>query len=353
MASAAAATVRHTLLSPDLLLLITTYQRGIYIDMLPLAPLRAVPQALFRPTVLNTKMQRTHAVVDPWLQHHGLARLATLLSCLPHMHLVLTQHAVYVCDLFLASALHELVDLAAAVSDPLWDLAALQNHLPMLHFLHDVVGHTGYSFNAVQWACEGGHLDVLAFLHAHLPNEDDEWTPAAMDAAAAHGHVHVVAFLHTHRTEGCTTNAMDKAAAHGHLDVVCYLHQHRTEGCTVAAMNLALSYDHMHVVRWLHANRTEGCTAQAMNLAARDGNVDLVTWLHHHRPEGCTQEAMDEAAAEGHLDVVTYLHQHNLAKCSRVALSRAVQHGHAATASFLRAHGALHEPREFTPRYHI
>ncbi|ETV91643.1 hypothetical protein H310_13889 [Aphanomyces invadans] len=347
----------EALRSQDLLALVVGFQRGIHADMKAFLCLRAVPNALFRPTTLAARMLAVHVVLAPWRRDHGLSRVADLVARLEHTHALLTQYAVYQGDLGLLGCLHAACDVATVDSD-LWDLACLRNQTDVLRALHEW-GDTSVSIRAVQWACEFGHVQVVQFLHETIADDDIDddadsiWTPAAMDVAAANGHLDVVAFLHRHRTEGCTTNAMDQAAAKGHLDVVEFLHENRSEGCTVAAMNLALSYDHWDVVQWLHLNRTEGCTTQAMDLAACDGRLDAVAWLHTHRPEGCTQVAMDGAAAGGHLHVVQYLHAHALCVCSRAALSGAVQHGRVDVAAFLRHHGALTAQEGYVPRYHI
>ena len=55
-----------------------------------------------------------------------------------------------------------------------------------------------------------------------------------MNWAAQGGHLEVVEFLHFNRSEGCTTLAMDRAAEEGHLEVVEFLNLNRTEGCDYA-----------------------------------------------------------------------------------------------------------------------
>jgi Ankyrin repeats (many copies) len=52
-----------------------------------------------------------------------------------------------------------------------------------------------------------------------------------------------VTFLHDNRREGCTVDAMNYAANNGHLDVVRFLHDNCKEGCTVEAMSYAVAYD--------------------------------------------------------------------------------------------------------------
>ncbi len=73
----------------------------------------------------------------------------------------------------------------------------------------------------------------------------------------------------TRTDKGCTTDAMDWAAEYGHLDVVRYLHEKRQEGCTTDAMDWAAGNGHLDVIKWLHENRHEGCTTKAMNWASR------------------------------------------------------------------------------------
>jgi Ankyrin repeats (3 copies) len=55
-------------------------------------------------------------------------------------------------------------------------------------------------------------------------------------------------------TEGCTRNAMDYAAELGHLEIVKFLHNNRTEGCTIDAMESAADEGHLDIVKFLHNN---------------------------------------------------------------------------------------------------
>ena len=51
-----------------------------------------------------------------------------------------------------------------------------------------------------------------------------------------------------------TINAMDWAAESGHLEVVKWLHLNRKEGCTISAMNWAVEKGHLAIVEWLQNN---------------------------------------------------------------------------------------------------
>ncbi|KAL2911101.1 hypothetical protein HK105_209446, partial [Polyrhizophydium stewartii] len=167
--------------------------------------------------------------------------------------------------------------------------------------------------NLAELAAFYGHMDVLEWLHARMP--DGEWTTQAMDNAAWRGHQRILEFLHTHRTEGCTAEAMDDAARNGHLATVRWLHANRTEGCTTEAMDNAAWQGHLAIVRFLHEHRAEGCTTRAMELAAASGHLDVVRWLHAHRSEGCTPATIRLAARNGHMEVVRWLHEHR-SECS-------------------------------------
>ena len=46
-------------------------------------------------------------------------------------------------------------------------------------------------------------------------------------------------------------DAMNWAAENGHLDIVQWLHTNRNEGCTKYAMDVALSNGHLDVLQWL------------------------------------------------------------------------------------------------------
>ncbi|TYZ69511.1 hypothetical protein PybrP1_009366 [[Pythium] brassicae (nom. inval.)] len=222
-----------------------------------------------------------------------------------------------------------------------------------------------YAINA---AAERGRLDVVTYLHAHIPGG---CTPQAMNRAAAFGHIDVVKFLHAHRTEGCTTSAMDSAAALGGIAMVKFLHTHRTEGCTSAAMRNAAYGGHLEVIRFLHTHRTEGCTTGAMDSAAAQGHlevvnamdraaqkgyVEIVAFLHKYRREGCTTRAMDDAVANGHLSVVKFLHRHRSEGFTSAAIDHAAVFGHHDVVVFLRKNqskgrGLVRQVVQWRPRF--
>ncbi|KAL2912478.1 hypothetical protein HK105_208050 [Polyrhizophydium stewartii] len=175
--------------------------------------------------------------------------------------------------------------------------AARCGSISMLQHLVDERKVVALDKDHARLAAEFGQLDVLKRLHERMP--DGSWTTEAMDWAANKGHFNVVKWLHANRSEGCTTDAMDWAASNGHLEVVEFLHNHRTEGCTTRAMDFAVFNFHLDVLEWLHNNRTEGCTSDAMEYAARHNDADIVEFLYKNRTEGDIVNAATVAATGG------------------------------------------------------
>ena len=118
-------------------------------------------------------------------------------------------------------------------------------------------------------------------------------------------------------------NAMNYAAQEGHLEILKWLHEKSiTEsdiyaGCTTRAMDNAAKYSYIEVIQWLHHNRTEGCSNYAMNWAADSGHIDVPKWLHENRTEGCDQLAMTWAAQNGHLEIVKWLYKKSITDGNR------------------------------------
>ncbi|KAF0699085.1 Aste57867_10321 [Aphanomyces stellatus] len=166
---------------------------------------------------------------------------------------------------------------------------------------------------------------VLQYIHEMCPEAN--FTPDAIDTAAAFGQLEIVRFLHQTRTEGCTTAAMDMAAANGFDDVVRFLHENRTEGCTTKAMDQAARNGHLETLQFLHLHRHEGCTTQALDDAASySGRLDIVQFLHENRHEGCTSKAMEGACCRFPA-IVEYLLAHRSEGCTPQALVNAVENG--------------------------
>lgn len=86
----------------------------------------------------------------------------------------------------------------------------------------------------------------------------------------------MVEFLGRHRVEGGTSEAIDAAAASGHLDVVRWLTANMPEmHATTRAMDTAACEGHLEMVKFLHESRQEGCTTEAMDSAARRGHLEV------------------------------------------------------------------------------
>ncbi|EQC37022.1 hypothetical protein SDRG_05841 [Saprolegnia diclina VS20] len=162
----------------------------------------------------------------------------------------------------------------------------------------------------------------------------------AMDGAAANGHLDVIAFLHAHQNEGCTVNAMDEAATNSHLEIVQFLHFNRPEGCTVGALDGAICSGHLDIVRFLIEHRTEGASPTILDDAVVGGHLDIVECLHHLGTFGCTVAAIDDAASHGHLDVVKFLLTNRTEGCTHDnVVGKALEYGHLRTAEYLLSIG--------------
>ncbi|OQR90251.1 hypothetical protein THRCLA_09393, partial [Thraustotheca clavata] len=203
----------------------------------------------------------------------------------------------------------------------LMDSAAKNGHIKVAEFLEKI--NAVESMKAMDYAAEGGHLEMLKWLHER---GYQSISTDAMNWAANCGHLEVIKYLHEHREEGCTTDAADFAAENAFLDILKWLFTNRSEGETAGAFDLAAKNGHLHIVEWLHANRGVGGTTAAMDGAARRGNIKMLDWLRVHRTEGCSTNAMEFAAEKGHIDVLNWLQKHTTAGCTTDAMDSAAMH---------------------------
>ncbi|ETW00862.1 hypothetical protein H310_07384 [Aphanomyces invadans] len=301
MATAAA----FVLATPDLARCITAYQYGEYRDMLPFHHLKKPSHPSSFMGKPSKSILQYHVVLSPWLQEYGTTRLEIMFQCHAHMLEIVVLHAVIFGHLPSIQYMSKhYADFVLTFPVPLLDVAASNNHLDVVQFLHKT-DHPGCTVDAMNWAAKYGHLDVVTFLHAH---RSEGGTSKAMDMAAMNGHLNVVQFLHSHRMEGCTMDAMTEAAWNGHLDVVKFLHAHRREGCSRWTMDRAAWNGHLEVVKFLHEQRSEAWTSQAMDMAAWNGHLAVIQYLHAiPHSVGCTPNALNFAAMNGHLDIVKFL----------------------------------------------
>ena len=87
----------------------------------------------------------------------------------------------------------------------------------------------------------------------------NKYSKKDLDNAIIIGDLLTVKYCDKILSECFTTNAMNWAAENGHLEVVKWLSENRKE-CTEYAMDSAAKNGHLEVVKWLSENRKEGCT---------------------------------------------------------------------------------------------
>lgn len=81
-----------------------------------------------------------------------------------------------------------------------------------------------------------------------------------------------------------TVNAMDWAAEQGHMEVLEWLKKHFGHiGCSEYAMSNAAEFGRLDVLNWLKDNYGHiGPTSHAMHRALQKGRLKCMKWLHTH-----------------------------------------------------------------------
>ncbi|OQR96030.1 hypothetical protein THRCLA_07397 [Thraustotheca clavata] len=286
------------LLNEYLFEIITSYQNGLYFDLL---------QIYLEWTRMHAKDGQYLLLMDQYLLYMDPISLQKL-----HVQ---TRHPRFL--------LH---------------LAIVQGQLITLDRWLRCVGQTWINYDTMNCAARHGQLNIIEYLYARTQldcNED------AMAYAAGNGHLNVVEFFYKKNPKLATQYAFHQAAEYGHLKVVHFFLKTCPEMYSKNVMDYAAANGHLHVVRYLHyaVLSDEVCSTNAMDFAAANGHLDVVKFLHMHRTEGCTWNAMDEAAANGHLNVVCILHQYRTEGCSHEALQNAQNNGHSDVVAYLKMHG--------------
>ncbi|KAF0689310.1 Aste57867_19227 [Aphanomyces stellatus] len=325
-------TTTSMLLSFDLLRRINPFQNGIFLDVQALkAALQPFEQSPFRyrPSIIadhRAFLLRAGTLLAPRYAGHSTSHLQFRVEHASHTRTLLAVHAANSGYLTVLEQLHVQYTVALFNDLPLWNLAAANGHVHILHFLHSIRCMPTHEVNGVIApsthnpkivASASGHLAVVDWLHRNNLKFDAmaSTTPLAKSYAgqwtssAANGHLHVLTWLYDYMMEApCTTFAMDEAAQNGHLDVLQWLRNHRTEGATDASVRYAAEKNHLDVLRWLLANGFSPTTSPwAIVVAAEHGHLEAIQILHEI---GWPAKAMDKAAKYGFLGIVQWLHDH-------------------------------------------
>ncbi|KAF0684733.1 Aste57867_23310 [Aphanomyces stellatus] len=120
--------------------------------------------------------------------------------------------------------------------------------------------------------------DVVKFMHLKCPNV--RLLPLHMATAAACGLLEVVQFLLNHGV-ACTTQALNSAIRNGHLEVVQFLHQHlpAPSACSHHALTHAIRHGNLQLVQFVHQH----FDPQPWDVAIMFTPLDVFEYLVDHR----------------------------------------------------------------------
>jgi hypothetical protein len=157
---------------------------------------------------------------------------------------------------------------------------------------------------ACQRAAEGGHLEVLKWLHS----TGYPWDSTTCSKAAYCGRLEVLRWLREH---GCPWDEATCAIAAlgGHLTVLQWAREHHCPWNSSTSDNAA-SGGHLAVLQWA---REDGCPwdeATTCALAAASGRLAVLRWAREH---GCQWDVTTCycAAQCGHLAVLRWAWEHD------------------------------------------
>ncbi|KAF0744795.1 hypothetical protein AaE_008472 [Aphanomyces astaci] len=158
-----------------------------------------IPPHLARDVYSNEVYASLATTLDPWLMEYGVTRLSRLFDCLEDMHAIMLHLAAYSGRVDVVEVAIRVRGVSTAMTMLMIDLAAWNNQRLVLDFFQQhphAIGWTCSSFALVA-AARNGHTDIIVqFLHDQFPSVPS--TEDAMDMAAEGGHFNMVEFLHVH-----------------------------------------------------------------------------------------------------------------------------------------------------------
>lgn len=127
-----------------------------------------------------------------------------------------------------------------------WKWASKNNELDIVKWLYKNE-ITGRDYYAMDLAAKHGHLEIIKYLHTH--KNKIIYVPYKYEYDFEYYKKYIEPHL-LEATNGCTENAMQWAAQNGHLEVVKYLH---SIGKKISIMSLFLAdkYNHTEIVKFL------------------------------------------------------------------------------------------------------
>ena len=131
--------------------------------------------------------------------------------------------------------------------EQLMAIAAGNNHLEMVKFLHYELGIRGDEF-AITHAAEFNHLDMVKLLHYKLGIRGDT---SAITYAAENNHLDMVKFLHHELNIRGDSRAIAYAAKNNHLDMVKFLYYELGIPGDNYAISWAAENNHLEMVKFL------------------------------------------------------------------------------------------------------
>lgn len=252
--------------------------------------------------------------------------------------------------------------------------AATAGHLSVLQWLKTNASG-GYDpkllTSALQHAALAGNLTIVKWI---IENVDRSEIPAFDQSFALHnaiqgGHLEILKYLHELRFQlvpWLFINMSDHGAGAGNLEMVQWLFDTGYRASTVTAFKAAVEKGHVAIVRWLmERGRDRYDFNQAFIDAAANGRLELVQLFHSRTSIDRYESTLALAAGAGHIGVVQWLFQNARPAAPSMsflssepppdtreerAVSEAAENGHVEIVQWLHAQIA---GRERQPEYSI
>ncbi|KAF0720367.1 Aste57867_378 [Aphanomyces stellatus] len=185
---------KRVLLSHELLLLVGRFQNGLPEYLIPFRQLsHQAPCANIHVWKLQPAMDKIHAVLDPWLQIHGVDELSRVFYHLPHMEDIVPSYGVYFARLDLVEAVAAKFPHTFRARSKLLDFAATSTSLDMVEYILNH-GYTGGStVEAIMAASRQGNLSMLIQLELFFPVQT--CYSMALYVAVQCDHIHIARHL--------------------------------------------------------------------------------------------------------------------------------------------------------------
>lgn len=244
------------------------------------------------------------------------------------------------------------------------DRIAAFGHLNILLWL-DKLGYR-CNGNALAWASEAGHFEVVKWIYENDKEDDYRYNPNTL---AKFGKIEILKWLLMKENSNsrwrwwptyedltlhflrqgdletvkklydgglCYEGALDYAISHGMLDAVIWMDENTDLEIGSEGIEEAILKGYSSMLEWIVMNHPRKIIENHLILAIKEKNLDMVKMIVNYRGDLMSRGAMRCAVKVGYLPMIRWLHRNTVWKCGDDALSIAQKYGYEDVVAWIR-----------------